>query len=124
MGHKLRSSAEVRTAELLIRSGVRFVYEPRMEAGGHAFYPDFALYNHPRFIEVMGYAGDRYWNHAAKKLTLLTDSNPSLEDAVVTSYLRIVRRKLKGIPTVEIFSPYQEVELVCWCRGVPGYTSA
>jgi len=121
LGHKLRSSAEVRIAELLIRSNVRFVYEPRMEVDGHAFYPDFVLCDHPKIVEVMGYAGDRYWNHAAKKLRLIAESNASLEIAVITSYLRIVRRKLEGIPRVEIFSPYQEAEIVHWCRGMPGY---
>jgi hypothetical protein len=124
LGHKLRSSAEVRTAELLIRSDVRFSYEPRIEVHGHAFYPDFVLSDHSKILEVMGYAGDRYWNHAARKLRLLTESNASLEIAVITSYLRIVRRKLEGIPRVEIFSPYQEAEIVHWCRGMPGYTNA
>jgi hypothetical protein len=42
-GHRLRSSSEVRVAELLIKSDIEFVYERRTEANGHAFYPDFSL---------------------------------------------------------------------------------
>lgn len=120
LGHKLRSSAEVRVAELLIRSGEEFVYEQMTEAHGHAFYPDFSLNSNTKIIEVVGYAGDRYWNHTARKLRLLTEAYSSLEVAVVTTYLRIVERKLKGIPRITIFSPYQEVELVQWCRGNAG----
>lgn len=123
LGHRLRSSSEVRVAELLIRSGVGFIVEPRLEIEDHAFYPDFALNeNNSKLIEVVGYAGDRYWNHTARKLRLIVDANSSMEIAVVTSYLKIVRRKLLGIPRVTIFSPYQEAELVQWCRGTPGYT--
>jgi predicted nuclease of restriction endonuclease-like RecB superfamily len=120
LGNKLRSLGEVRVAEILIRAGVGFVVEPRIKAGAHAFYPDFSLDEQSRFIEVVGYVGDEYWNRTARKLRLLVDSHPSLEVAVVTTYLRILERKLRGIPRVTIFSPYQEVELVRWCRGNAG----
>ena len=112
LGHKLRSLQEVRMAELLIKSGVEFVVEPKIEAKGHGFYPDFSLKNGPRFIEVVGYIGDRYWDHTALKLRLLVDSDPSLEIAVVTTYLRILERKLRGIPRVR------------WCRGNAGVLNA
>ena len=124
LGHKLRSSAEVRVAELLIRSGTEFVYERRTEAYGHAFYPDFTLRCNTKIVEVVGYAGDRYWNHTARKLRLLTEADYSLEIAVITTYLKIVERKLKGIPRITIFSPYQEAELVQWCRGNAGVHNA
>ena len=95
-----------------------------MEVNGHAFYPDFILSGHLKIVEVMGYSGDRYWNRTALKIRMLVGSNAALEIAVITTYLRIVRRKLEGIPRVDIFSPYQEAEIVRWCRGMPGYTSA
>jgi predicted nuclease of restriction endonuclease-like RecB superfamily len=92
-GHRLRSSSEVRVAELLIKSDIEFVYERRTEANGHAFYPDFSLVDcGTKIIEVVGYAGDRYWNHTARKLRLLTEADGSLEVAVITTYLRIVGR--------------------------------
>jgi hypothetical protein len=105
-------------------SNVEFVYERRIEARGHAFYPDFSLNGSRKIIEVFGYAGDRYWNHAARKLRLITETYPAIEVAVITTYLRIVERKLMGISRVTIFSPYQEVEIIRWCRGTPGYTNA
>ena len=117
LGHRLRSSSEVQVAELLIKSGIEFVYERRTEAHGHAFYPDFSLNCGAKIIEVVGYAGDRYWNHTARKLRLLTDADGSLEVAVITTYLRIVERKLRGIPRITIFSPYQEAE---YSPMVPG----
>ena len=120
---RLRSSLEVRIAELLIQSNVRFVVEPRVEVEDHAFYPDFSLDRGTRIIEVVGHAGDRYWNRTAFKLSLLK-SDSFLQIAVITTYLRIVRRKLEEIPRITIFSPYQEAEIVRWCRGTPGYTCA
>jgi hypothetical protein len=120
LGHRLRSSSEVRVAELLIKSDIKFVYERRTEANGHAFYPDFSLDCGTKIIEVVGYAGDRYWNHTARKLRLLAEADSSLEVAVITTYLKIVERKLKGIPRITIFSPYQEAEIVHWCRGNAG----
>jgi predicted nuclease of restriction endonuclease-like RecB superfamily len=123
-GHKLRSSAEVRIAELLIRSNLKFVYEPRIEVRDHAYYPDFVLSDCNKIVEVMGYAGDRYWNHSAEKVRLLSEADSSLKVAIITTYLRIVKRKLEGIPRIIILSPYQEAELVQWCRGMPGYTCA
>jgi len=123
-GNRLRSSLELRVAELLIRSNIGFVVEPRVEAYGHAFYPDFSLNGFSKIIEVVGYAGDRYWNHTAHKLKLLTEAYPSLQVAAITTYLRIVTRKLVGIPRVTVFSPYQEVAIAQWCRGLPGYIGA
>jgi predicted nuclease of restriction endonuclease-like RecB superfamily len=120
LGNKHRSSGEVKVAELLIRSQIEFAVEPRVEVKDHAFYPDFSLNNGAKIIEVVGYAGDRYWNRTARKLALLTQTDSSLRVAVVTTYVRIVERKLRGIPRVTIFSPYQEVELVRWCRGNAG----
>jgi len=120
LGNHLRSSSEVRIAELLIKSNVEFTIEPRFEVDGHAFYPDFSLNNSHKIIEVVGYAGDRYWNRTAHKIRLLTEANSLLQIAAVTTYLKIVERKLRGIPRVTIFSPYQEVELVQWCRGCRG----
>jgi predicted nuclease of restriction endonuclease-like RecB superfamily len=124
LGNRHRSPGEVKVAELLIRSGIEFVVEPRVEVKEHAFYPDFSLDDGSKIIEVVGYAGDRYWNRTARKLQLLTEADSSLRVAVITTYLRIVERKLRGIPRVTIFSPYQEVELVRWCRGTPGFTNA
>ena len=121
LGHKLRSSKEVRIAELLIRSNIRFEYEPRLEARGHAFYPDFAL-NNNRVIEVVGYAGDRYWDRTARKLALLVSEYDSMQVAVVTSYGRIIERRIEGLPRISVFTLYQEAELVRWCRGLPGFT--
>lgn len=43
MGNKLRSLAELRMAELLIKSRIAFVVEPRIEVKDHAFYPDFQV---------------------------------------------------------------------------------
>jgi len=119
-GHRLRSSAEVRVAELLIQSNLEFVYEPRVEARGHAFYPDFSLAEGRRIVEVVGYSGDRYWDHTARKLRIIMEAYPLLEVAVITTYLRIVGRKLRGVPRVTIFSPYQGAEIVQWCRGNAG----
>jgi len=112
----------VSIAELLIRSKVEFTVEPRLEVGGHAFYPDFSLNRGHKIIEVVGYAGDRYWNRTAYKIQLLTEAYTSLQIAAVTTYLRIVARKLGDMPRVTIFSPYQEAEIIRWCRGTPGYT--
>jgi len=72
LGNKHRSSGEVKVAELLIRSHVEFVVEPRVEVNEHAFYPDFSLNKGAKIIEVVGYAGDRYGNRTARKLQLLT----------------------------------------------------
>jgi predicted nuclease of restriction endonuclease-like RecB superfamily len=120
LGHRLRSSLEVSIAELLIKSKVEFMVEPRVEVGGHAFYPDFSLNRGQKLIEVVGYAGDRYWNRTAYKIQLITEAHTSLQTAVVTTYLRIVTKRLRHIPRVTIFSPYQEAEIVRWCRGNAG----
>jgi len=55
---------------------------------------------------------------------LLTEPDVSVEIAVITSYLKIVKRKLEGIPRIVTFSPYQEAEIMEWCRGLPGFTKA
>jgi len=124
LGNHLRSSSEVRIAELLIKSNVEFTIEPRFEVAGHAFYPDFSLNNCHKIIEVVGYAGDRYWNHTAHRIQLIAEANSTLQIAVVTTYLKIVERKLNGVPRVTMFSPYQEAEIVQWCRGNAGVHNA
>lgn len=117
LGNKLRSSMEVMVANLLIRSHIKFEYERRIEVPDHAFYPDFTLTHGKKIIEVAGYAGDRYWEHTARKLRMLVESDYDLEVCVITTYIRIVTRRFAGIPRLCIFSPYQEAEIVQWCRG-------
>ena len=111
LGHKLRSSAEVRVAELLIGSDIEFVHERRTEAHRNAFYPDFSLKRSTKIVEVVGHVADRYWNRTTRKLRLLTEADRSLSGRNY-NYLRIVGRKLRGTPRIALFSPYQEAELV------------
>jgi len=42
-GNRLRSSLELRIAELLIKSKIDFIVEPKMEVKDHGFYPDFQV---------------------------------------------------------------------------------
>lgn len=96
LGNKLRSSWELPVANLLARFGVPYVVEPRLDASGHAFYPDFSLEGGSKLIEVVAFAGDRYWDHTTKKLKFLTDADPRLEICVVTAYKHVVCRKFRG----------------------------
>ena len=120
LGNKLRSAPEVKVANELIEGGIRFVSEPRVVVGNHAFYPDFGICGKERVIEVVGYVGDDYWDRTALKIQLMVRAFPRMGVAVVTSFLGIMRRRLAGTPRVACFSPYQVDQLLQWCRGSAG----
>ncbi|MGQ9469485.1 MAG: hypothetical protein ACUVTD_06640 [Nitrososphaerales archaeon] len=115
-GNLYRSSLEMKIAEALRRNGVRYVSEPRIETGIHAYYPDFLILEKKRkIIEVMGYAGDKYWRRNSRKIKELLAFDPSLEIVILTSFRRIVSRYLKGLP-VRILTWGEISRLVEWCR--------
>lgn len=120
-GNQLRNSGELRVAELLTSSKIEYVVEPRIEIYHHAFYPDFVLVNGTSIIEVAGFASEEYWDRTAEKIRMLIEANPCFRIAVVTSFVKIMKRRLSLTPRVTIFSPYQRDELIQWCRGVPGF---
>ncbi len=118
LGNRLRSSMELTIAGVLAAAKIDYITEPRMVVGVHAYYPDFMLLSRqPKIIEIAGYVGDRYWDRTVEKIKRLVESNPELRVAVVTTYLRILRRRMNGIPRVAIFSPYEGEKLIQWCRG-------
>lgn len=121
LGNRLRSSLELTIANVLADAKIHYLTEPRIEVGIHAYYPDFIVRGRqPRIIEVAGYAGDRYWDRTAEKIRRLVESDPKLRVAVVTTYLRIMKRRMTGTPRVTIFSPYEGEKLIQWCRGKAG----
>jgi hypothetical protein len=117
-GNLLRSRFEVQVANLLASHDIEYKFEARFVVGDHAFYPDFLVgKDERRIVEVVGYMGDRYWGGTAKKIRLIASAYPRVEIAVVTSFVKIMKRRLHGLRRVSIFRPYQEEELVRWCRG-------
>lgn len=117
-GNPLRSSFEVTVANLLESHKITYDVEPRFVVGDHAFYPDFMLESDSkRIIEVVGYMGDRYWDGTAAKIRLICAAYPDVQIAVVTSFVKIMKRKLSNLPHVSLFRPYEQEKLVLWCRG-------
>ncbi len=115
-GNLYRSSLEMKLAEALIRNEVRYVSEPRIETGIHAYYHDFLILGKKRkIIEVMGYAGDKYWRRNSIKIKELLASDPSIEIVILTSFRRIVSKYLEGLP-VRILTWDEISSLVEWCR--------
>ncbi|MGQ9719539.1 MAG: hypothetical protein ACUVWK_06870 [Nitrososphaerales archaeon] len=104
-GNLFRSSLDVKLAEVLSRNGIRYITEPRIEIGIHAYYPDFLILGKKqKIIEVMGYAGDKYWRRNSRKVRELVASDTSLEIAILTSFKRIMSRYLEGFPSVRILT--------------------
>jgi hypothetical protein len=124
-GNHLRSAFEVTVANVLSSHDIRYRVEPRFVVGDHAFYPDFVVNaNSKRIIEVVGYMGDRYWNGTAVKIRMIARAYPDVQIAVVTSFVKIMEKKLSSLPQVSLFRPYQEEELVLWCRATAGVREA
>lgn len=114
----MRSSFEVVVANWLESNNIRYRVEPRFVVGVHAFYPDFIIEgDSKRIIEVVGYMGDRYWDGTAAKICLICSAYPNVQIAVVTSFVKIMKRKLGNAPRVSLFRPYEQEKLVLWCRG-------
>ncbi len=120
LGNRLRSKLEVGIANELIDGGLQFTVEPGVQIGDHAFYPDFGLAENSKFIEVVGYMGDEYWDRTARKIGLLIGSLPDVKVAVVTSFFEVMKKRLRGIDRTVCFRPYQVDELLQWCRGSAG----
>jgi hypothetical protein len=121
-GNRLRSSLELKVARLLSTNGISYSVEPRFVCGDHAYYPDFLIDSRkPKIIEVMGVGTEKYWDNAARKMIQLTNTNLELEIALVTSFSRLARRHLEGIPRVSILRWSELNDVVHWCRNnVPG----
>jgi hypothetical protein len=119
-GNLLRSSLELRVARSLYQRHLQYVVEPRVVVPGHAFYPDFGLAGGRKFVEVVGYAADWYWDKTADKIRLIVENYASVEVAVITPFLKIMVRRMKSVPRVALFSTYQLEELIQWCRGNAG----
>lgn len=121
-GNKLRSSLELKIAHLLSTNRIAYSVEPRFECGDHAYYPDFLVDKTKlKIIEVMGIGTEKYWKSATRKFTQLTNSHPDLKIAVITSFSRIAKNHLEGIPRVSILRWSEIDDLVHWCRNnVPG----
>lgn len=122
-GNVLRSRLETRVAQALRECGLAYAVEKRIVVRGHAFYPDFTLAGGRKVIEVAGYAADWYWDKTAEKLKLIAEDRPRTQLAVVTPFLRMMKRRLESVPRVAFFTPYQLEGLKDWCRGMPGFTS-
>ena len=121
-GNKLRSSLELKIAHLLSTNGIAYSVEPRFECGDHAYYPDFLVDKTKlKIIEVMGIGTEKYWKSATRKITQLTNCHPDLKIAVITSFSKIAKNHLEGIPRVSILRWSEIDDLVHWCRNnVPG----
>lgn len=121
-GNKLRSSLELKIADLLSSEGIRYSVEPRLECGDHVYYPDFMICGmKPKIVEVMGIGTDPYWRKATRKITLLIRKDPNLEAAIITSFFRAAKKNLDGIPRVSILRWSEIDELARWCRNsMPG----
>ena len=121
MGNLIRSSFEVTIANTLASHGIDYVVEPRFVAGSHASYPDFMVAGgRNRLIEVVGYTGDRYRDGNATKIKLVCESYPDVRIAVVTSFTKFMERRLRTLPRVVMFRPYEGARLALWCRGTAG----
>ena len=95
----------------------------RLLVPGHAFYPDFTLNGGRRLIEVVGFAADWYWDKTAEKVKLIVDSDNLIQVGIVTPFLAMMKRRLRNVPKIAFFTPYQLERLTDWCRGMPGFTS-
>ena len=108
-------------ANTLASHGIDFVVEPRFVAGSHASYPDFMVPGDcNKLIEVAGYAGDRYRDGTATKIKPVRKSYPDVRIAVVTSFTKFMERRLRTLPRVVMFRPYEGARLALWCRGTAG----
>ncbi|MGQ9625031.1 MAG: hypothetical protein ACUVUF_07170 [Candidatus Bathycorpusculaceae bacterium] len=121
-GNKFRSLLELKVANFLASNGINYMVEPRFEIGYHAYYPDFLIPNgEPKIIEVMGIGTEKYWKNAARKIGLLLKRQPRLRIAVITSFLKLARKYLDGMPRVYILRWSELNELAVWCRdNTPG----
>jgi hypothetical protein len=74
-----------------------------------------------KIIEVMGIGTEKYWKNAAWKIGLLLKDYPQLIIAVITSFSKMAKRYLGGMPRVNILRWSELDELVHWCRdNMPG----
>lgn len=121
-GNQLRSSLELRVARALQNNGISYTVGPRLVVPDHAFYPDFVLADDRKIIEAIGYAADWYWDKTAEKVKLIIENHDHVHVAIVTPFLKMMMRRLVGVPRVILFSPYQLEQLIQWCRGMPGFT--
>lgn len=117
-GNLLRSRFEVTVANWLESRKIGYDVEPRFVIGDHAFYPDFMIEGaSKRIIEVVGYMGDKYWDGTAAKIRLISATYPDVQIAVVTSFVKTMSRRLRGVSRISFFRPYEQEKLVLWCRG-------
>lgn len=116
-GNRLRSSLELRVAGILGRHGISYEVEPRFVVREHAFNPDFVGRKSSKIVEVVGFQGDTNWDRTAAKIKLLVKAESDMQVLVATSLLKTMARRLAGLPRVKLVSPYEEDELVRWCRG-------
>lgn len=121
LGNRFRSRLELKVAYFLSTNNVDYVVEPRLECGHHAYYPDFLIKGEPKIIEVMGIGIEKYWKNAARKIGLLLEEYPKLEVAIITSFSKIAKRHVGGMPQVNILRWSELDKLPKWCRDdLPG----
>ena len=119
-GNKFRSLLELKVANFLSSNGIVYSVEPRLECGYHAYYPDFLIQGmKPKIIEVMGIGTEKYWKNAERKIGLLLKNYPQLRIAVITSFSKMAKRRLGGMPRVNILRWSELDKLAQWCRDNP-----